>query len=310
MNLKQLEVFVSIVESGSFSRGAEKTFLTQSTVSQHVAALESEFGLRLLDRTGKGASPTEAGKTLLQHARRILAETGETTRAMDRLKGLESGELKLGGSNIPGNYMIPCFLPLFHRHYPGVTVILSQGDSSEILEKLRQEDMELAVIGCRYDSEGIAFTPLGPDDIVLVAGGSHRWKGREEVRLDELFDEPFIFREKGSGTDRTVREALSAAGAEPGRLKVHACLGSNEAVKQAVIGGFGISFVSEISVRKECARGELFQVRVGGLSISRSFYLAAREGRELSPAAKAFSALLAEQYGNARNEVRQKGADT
>jgi DNA-binding transcriptional LysR family regulator len=296
MNLKQLEVFLAVAESGSFSKGAEATFITQSTVSQHISALENEFGLKLFDRTGKGAFPTAAGKLLLKHARSVTDEAREIPVIMNRFKGLENTLLCIGGSNIPGSYMIPDILALFNRDHSGVTVILLQDDSREIVEKLKKDEVELAVTGNRYEEQGIIFDPLESDNIVLVAGSNHRWKERKEITLNEFRDESFVFREPGSGTGKAVRESLAAAGYAPDKLKVIAYLGSNESVKQAVVNGVGISFVSEMSVRKECARGELFIVNVAGFAIARRFYLATRRGRELSPAAKAFAALLVQQY--------------
>ncbi len=111
MNLKQLEVFLAVAETGSFTRGAEKSFLTQSTVSQHISSLENEFGIPLLDRTGKGVMLTEAGSILFYHASKILAGTHELANAMQRFKGMEKVVLRIGASNIPGTYLIPLFLP-------------------------------------------------------------------------------------------------------------------------------------------------------------------------------------------------------
>jgi DNA-binding transcriptional LysR family regulator len=145
-------------------------------------------------------------------------------------------------------------------------------------------------------SRGLLSPPLGADNIVLVAGANHPWKERKEITLSELRGESFVFREPGSGTGKAVRESLTAAGCSPDQLKVIAYLGSNESVKQAVASGVGISFVSEMSVRRECARGELFIVQVADFAIPRRFYLAMKRGRELSPAAKAFAALLVQQY--------------
>src|SRR5512146_281394 len=143
MNLKQLEVFVAVAETGSFSKGAEATFITQSTVSQHISALEQELGVRLLDRTGRGALLTPGGSILLEHARRVLAATGEIGRAMDRFKGVEDTVLTIGGSNVPGNYMIPDALPLVRARFPGLKITLLQGDSRDIIERLGREEVEV-----------------------------------------------------------------------------------------------------------------------------------------------------------------------
>lgn len=299
MNLKQLEVFMAVAESGSFSRAAEMTFLTQSTVSQHISSLENEFELKLLDRTGKGAFPTVAGKLLLQHAKRVTAEAKEIPVILNRFKGLEEVVLKLGGSNIPGIYMLPELIPAFHRLHPRVTIALIQGDSRETLERLKREEIELAVVGSRADDDAYHFTPLMTDSIALVINQNHRWNGTDRINLDDLHNETFIFREAGSGTDTSVRSALVAAGLAPESLNVKTYLGSNEAVKQAILSGAGISFISEMSVRKECETGQLRMVQVRELAISRPIYLVKRNGRELSPAAQAFVTLITQRYPSA-----------
>ncbi len=294
MNLKQMEVFLAVTETNSFSRGAERTFLTQSTVSQHVSALENEFGIRLLDRTGKGAYPTEAGKLLMDHVRRILAGIREAHAAIRRHRGMEQVVLRIGGSNIPGSYLIPRFLPLFLKAHGDAEVHLFQGDSREVLAKLKNEEIELAFTGTLLDDDTIDFRPMGSDNIILFVHPDHKWSKTGEISVDELKHESFVVREEGSGTHGAVCAALADAGVDPASLQVRARLGSNEAVKQAVGYGLGISFLSELSVGEACLRGELFPVKIKGLTISRNFYIAARNGRELSPAAKEFSDKISE----------------
>ncbi len=295
MNLKQLEIFLAVAETGSFSRAADATFITQSTVSQHISSLENDFGVKLLDRTGRGALLTEGGKVLFQHALQVIADVQAINRAMRRFKGVEDVELRIGGSNIPANYMIPELLPVLIERFPTLRLTLIQGDSRDILEKLAREEVELGVVGSRFDEEGFAFTPLGRDEISLVVNRSHPWRGRKWMELAELAGAPLVLREPGSGTGKTVADALAEAGISPRELKVTAYLGSNEAVKNAVMSGLGISFVSELSVKGELEREELAIVPVKGLRISRHFYLASRAGRELSPAAKAFAKVIREK---------------
>jgi len=296
MNLKQLEVFIAVAESGSFSRAAENTFLTQSTVSQHVSSLENEFDLKLLDRTGKGALLTEAGKIMLLHARRVVAEAQELPLVLSRFRGLEKVVLKIGGSNIPACYMIPECIPCFREQHPGVIISLFQGDSRETLERLKREEVEFALVGNRFEEKGFVYAPLILDKISLVVPADHLWSRKDSILPEDLLSEPLIFREPGSGTDRAFRDALVNAGFAPELLKVSMHLGSNEAVKQAILNGAGISFLSEMSVKKECERGELFVVNVKGLAIFRNFYLATHQGRELSPAAEAFSACILDRF--------------
>lgn len=296
MNLKQIEVFMAVAECGSFSRAAELTFLTQSTVSQHVSSLEKEFGLKLFDRTGKGALLTEGGKLLHLHAARLTEEARSIPLALNRFRGLEDVVLKIGGSNIPSSYLLPDCIPPFQQTNPGVRITILQGDSRETLERLKREEVELAVIGSRFDEDGLCYTDLILDKLSLVVYPGHRWAKRKTISVEDLSEEVFIFRETGSGTDKTVRAALFKAGVIPDQLNVRTFLGSNEAVKQAILSGAGVSFLSMMSIRRECESGQLFMVDVKGLDMSRRIYLVSREGRELSPAAKAFASVLSERF--------------
>lgn len=298
MNLKQLEVFLAVAESGSFSKGADATFITQSTVSLHISSLEKEFGVKLLDRTGKGALLTEGGKILQHHARQVVAATRQIAQSMDRFKGIEHTTLAVGGSNIPGDYLIPAILSSLLQRYPSLTVDMTQGDSSDILEKLRREEIEVGIIGSWFDADDMLLAPVGSDVIKLVVGKGHRWQGRTSIRLEEMADEDFLVRETGSGTGKTVMEALLAAGMQTSAIRIKARLGSNEAIKQAIMKNLGISFLSLISIRSELARGELAVLDVTGLNLCRSFYLAQRKGRELSPAARAFVEIATDNQAN------------
>jgi len=303
VNLKQLEVFIKVAESGSFSKGAEAAFITQSTVSQHISALENEFGLKLLDRTGKGALLTEGGKLLLEHARRLVDFAREIPLALRRFKGMEEAVLNIAGSSIPGEYMIPAALPHLISRFPGLRITLLQGDSRDVLGKLMAEEVELAVVGGRFDEESLDFNPFARDELVLIAPAWHRWSGVSGICKEDLSGEPFVLRETGSGTGKASADALQEAGIDPGGVRVAARLGSNEAVKRAVIAGIGVSFVSAISVQSELAQGALIQVPVAEVCIRREFYLASRKGRELSPAAGEFSEVLRALYAGTGKEL-------
>ena len=195
VNLKQLEVFVKVAESGSFSKGAEAAFITQSTVSQHISALENEFGLKLLDRTGKGALLTEGGKLLLERARRLIDHAREIPLALGRFKGMEEAVLNIAGSSIPGEYMVPAALPHLISRFPGLVITLLQGDSRDVLGKLMTEQVELAVVGGRFEEASLDFTPFARDQLVLIAPARHRWSGMSEICKEDLPGEPFVLRE-------------------------------------------------------------------------------------------------------------------
>ncbi len=304
MNLRQLEVFVAVVEAGSFSRGAEVALLTQSTVSQHIAALESEVGLRLLDRTGQGVLLTSAGKLYLRHARKVLAECVSLRQALAGFSGLQQATLTIGASNIPANYLIPSILPRLAEEHPGVALTMQTGDSRAMLDRLLSGSVELAVIGSHSDARGVDYRPLADDLLVLAVNPRHLWGRRKSISLDDLATAPLIVREDGSGSDQALQKSLQQSGFDPDRLQVAVRLGSNEAVRQALISGFGAAFLSEISIRQELARGELIRVQVNGLTVQRQFWLATRRGRTVSPAAEIFTDLMLESFSDALTDSK------
>lgn len=298
MDLHRFEIFMAVADSGNFSRAAEKMLLTQSTVSQHIAALEKELGMRLFDRTGRGAELTDGGRLFSQHVRQILSECDELRLAMARFQGMADTQLTVGASNIPANYLIPALLPILFNRHPGIIVNVISGDSRGIIDQLHRGEVTLAVVGNRFGDEAVEYDPLTSDTLLFVVGPGHPWQDRVAVGLAELASTPLIAREAGSGTGRSTENALQAAGFDVARLHIVARLGSNEAVKQAVIRGFGAAFLSSLSIQRELACGELIALNVEGVTIERRFWLATRRGRTLSPAAHAFARLLTETLGN------------
>jgi len=292
MNIKQLEIFVTIAATGSFSKGAEAACVTQSTASQHIATLEESCGVRLLDRTGRGAVTTEAGKIMLTHARQVIKSLKDTEQAILRFRQADGVELSVGGSTIPGTYLLPKAIAALRASDPGIRVKVEIGDSSDILARLIDENIEIAIVGAAADDKRFTTEELGCDEIILVVRKGHPWCGRKSVQLEELLKEPIVMREKGSGTSDAVSAALRQQGIAPGDLSACATLPGSEAIKQAVLAECGIAFISELAVRGELKRGELVSINLSGIAITRSFSLVHRKGRTVSPAATAFSAML------------------
>lgn len=297
MILRQLEVFLAVIDSGSFSAGARNANTTQSTVSQHIAALEEEFSVRLMERSRNGVNLTEAGKIFNKHARRILGETRSINEAMRRYRGIEDATLRIAASSIPGTYLVPQVVAELCGKFTRLSVKLVQGDSREVIEAVINQGVEVAVVGHRFEERSLTYAPFGTDKIFLVVPREHPWVSRPSVSVDELVDAPFVVRESGSGTAKTVVEALVQAGIDVSRHRIRLSVGSNDAVKAAVIAGVGISFLSEIAVRSEVERGVLAVVPVDGLQIIRKFFLVRRTNRELSPAASAFWDMMLTTFG-------------
>jgi DNA-binding transcriptional LysR family regulator len=298
MNLRQVEIFLSVIDQGSFSAAARDSHLTQSTISQHIAALEDEVGVQLLERSRNGVRLTDGGKILLKHARRLMGELRSTEEAFRRFRGLEETTLRLGVSTIPAAYLVPAVLAQLCERFPSLQVAMLPGDSRDTIERIANRDVEVGVVGSRFEERGFSFAEVGRDRICLVVGRRHPWAERPSISIAELPEGVFIAREAGSGTGRTVTAALAAAGIDAGHLRIRAEIGSGEAIKAAVIAGLGVAFVSDLSIRREAEQGDLVIIPVDGLNIARPFYLVRQSGRELAPASAAFWELMRTTHGN------------
>src|SRR5438552_11297969 len=198
MDLRRLEIFAKVAELGSFSRAADALFLTQPTVSEHVRALEDELGVQLLDRLGRGTTPTKAGTLLLGYARRLLTLSREAGQAIEQFQGRVSGELVLGGSTIPGEYVLPALIGAFRGKYPDVSISLRIGASRQVQEWVEQGHVEVGVVGALPASRTLETRQLMAADLVLVVPPEHPWVARKTVIVEDVKREPLILRERGS----------------------------------------------------------------------------------------------------------------
>ncbi len=290
MTLKQLEVFVAVADARSFSKGGELVRLAQSTTSQHIRALEEELGTRLFDRSMTRVNLTEAGHLFYSHATKILRQCLEAHEEIRRFQGLEQATLRLGASTIPAAYLIPDLLAGFTARWPGVRLELQQGDSQEVIKLLNDNLVELAVVGGKYNEDTFYFQELLNDRIILVGSASEKFS--QTITIKELQNLPLIIRETGSGTRQATDSALKKADLDIRNLNVFAQLGSSEAVRRSVLSGAANAFISKIAIKPELADGTLKEIEVKGLEINRSFYLAWRCGKTLSPAAEVFIQML------------------
>ena len=296
MDLRRLEIFAKVAELGSFSRAAQALSLTQPTVSEHVRALEDELGLQLLDRLGRGAAPTRAGQLLLGYAQRMLALSREAHQALDHFQGRLSGELIIGGSTIPGEYVLPSLIGQFKAKQADISIVLLIGDSRQVSEWVDDGRVEVAVVGARPTPRTLEARELMADELVVVVPADHAWARLATVALADLQAEPMVVRERGSGSREALERALGSASTSLAALRVVAEMGSTEAVKQAVRAGVGVSLISKRAVEVECAAGLVSCVKITNMPVARSFYLVTHRERSRSPLALAFLSFLESQF--------------
>lgn len=288
MDLRRLEIFAKVAELGSFSRAAEALYLTQPTVSEHIRALEDELGVQLLDRLGRGATPTRAGQLFLGYTQRLLGLAREARQAIDQFQGRMSGELVVGGSTIPGEYVLPALIGEFKGKYPDILITLVIGDSRQVIDWVEDGRVEVGIVGARPTIRTLESRELMSDELVVVVPAAHPWAERDAVTLAELQAQPLIMRERGSGSREAIERALAEAGLDLDAFRIAGEIGSTQAIKQGVRAGVGVALISRRAVEDECHARLLRCVKVRDFRVSRAFHLVTHRDRSRSPLATAF----------------------
>jgi DNA-binding transcriptional LysR family regulator len=296
LDLHKLEIFYWVAEHKSFSQAAELLSLRQPTVSAHVQELEKAVGGKLLYRVPGKVSLTPLGQMLVERAKNLLAFKRETVAAVEQFHGTLSGELWVGGSSIPGEYLLPQKLGEFTKKYPHVKPILRIGDSAGVVADILDGKVEIGFVGFKGDDSRLTFEKIWDDEMVVAVPKGHPWSRRKSVDVADLRTDKFISREHGSGTLDSILQLL-AKRRQPGieLLNVTMELGSTEAVKEALMAGFGFSILSRISIQHEMNDGTIVEVAIRGLTMKRGFYEVFHSRRPLHPIAQAFRDFLKRQ---------------
>lgn len=290
-SLRRLRLFEAVARLRSFSRAAAELHLTQPAVSMQVRQLEQEIGLPLCEHVGRRVDITPAGREVVECARAVLARLRETEEALEALKGAGGGELHLAVTST-AKYFAPRLLAEFRRAHPGLKVSLAVSNREAVVGALAENSVDLAVMGRAprsLDTEALAFAR---HPLAFIAAPEHALAGRRRVALGQLARETFLIRERGSGTRAAMERVFAAHRFHPVETIE---MSSNETIKQAVMAGMGVSFLSLHTVGLELATARLAVLRVAGTPVMRDWYVIHRAKKRLSPAAAAFKGFLAEQ---------------
>ncbi|HMK35654.1 MAG TPA: selenium metabolism-associated LysR family transcriptional regulator [Desulfomonilaceae bacterium] len=288
MEMRRLEVFCKVVELRSFTRAAEALSLSQPTVSEHIRTLEDGLGEKLVDRLGREVRPTPAGRIFYQYARNIVQMRDEALQALEHFKGNLAGTLVLGASTIPGTYLLPKLIGSFKNAHPAIQITLRISDTANIVEEVLETTLEAGIVGSSLTDRRLTLEEVGSDELVLVVYPGHSWAARGRIPVTELAEEPFILRERGSGTRMVMTKVLETYGFDPSTLPMVAEMGSTEAVRQGVKARIGVSILSRQAVEDDITHGTLVPVTIDGLRLSRPLYLIQRKKRQISPVCAAF----------------------
>jgi len=282
--LRQLRVFESAARHLSLTRAAEELHLTPPAVSIQIRQLESHAKAGLFERAGRSLRLTQAGEEVLVRTREILAQIRGAEDAIAGLAAIERGLLNVAVINA-GDYFFPWLLAAFRDRHPGVRVRLTVGNRDELLERLADHAVDLAVMSHPPTREEFAAEPFAPHPHVIVAAPGHPLAGKRPVSIARIGTEPLLTREPGSATRLAMEQAFAEAGVVP-RIEME--VASNETIKQAVAAGFGVGFLSAHAVQQELALGRLAVVAVKGFPVMRQWYVVHRRDRRLPPVTAAF----------------------
>jgi DNA-binding transcriptional LysR family regulator len=286
--LRQLKVFESVARHLSFSRAAEELHLTQPAVSTQVAKLEEHAGNALFEQFGKKIYLTAAGAELLQISRSIIQQFEQAAIAMAQFKGVSGGRLNVGVISA-GDYFFPRLLVEFIGRHSGVTLNFTVHNREELLAHIADNLTDLAVMVRPPTEMDTLNLPFAPHPYLIVAPPSHPMVRRQAIPLAELMRQPFVVRERGSDTWRSMREGF---GGDVSGLNVAMEIRSTETIKQAVMAGLGLSFLSAHTVSRELQSGSLRALDVEGFPLMLHWYVVHRRTKRLPPVAQAFKDFL------------------
>ncbi len=291
--LKQIQTFIEVARERSVSKAAKRLFVTQPAVSMQLRQLEDAFGLALVEPSGRNIQLTQAGEEFLTHAIAALGQLKNLEAVMAEHVGLKKGRIELAVVST-AKYFVPMLLVRFARLLPGIEVKLQIDNRENILGMLSRNEVDLVIMGrspTHLDCEATAFST---NPMAIVCAPDHALSRRKHGAFELLRDCGFVVREQGSGT-RAAMERLFAQHEVP--LNVVMEMPSNETIKQAVMAGMGLSFLSLRTVRHELAAGHLAMVGISGMPIVGQWYVTHLRQNRLSPAAQAFKDFLIEQGG-------------
>jgi DNA-binding transcriptional LysR family regulator len=285
MDVRDLQVFLSVSKHLNYTRAGEELNLSQPSVSVRIRQFETQLGVKLFEQLGKKVALTDAGQLLVPYARRVMASVEDAHHAIDELQGLERGSLRIGASTTPGMYLVPQVVARFKQRYRKIDIHLRIRDTREVEESVLRNEFDFGFVGGHLAASEVTALPWLTDELLLVVPPNHQFARKKTVNKQELEKESFILRESGSATRAVIVDQLRKSDFE---LDTVMEMENPESVKKAVQSGLGIAFISKFAVATELKAKSLIAVRIQGLSIHRELKIVHREDKHLGRAAVAF----------------------
>ena len=254
MNLKQLEAFVQVSESGSFSKAAKELFLTQPTISAHISSLEKELNVRLFIRNTKEVSLSDDGKDLYRYAKQIT----DLEKAIEERFYMDSDDGKhfitIAASTIPAQYLLPKVLMCYRERYPKEQIKIMETDSSEVVTQVVDHMVDVGFTGTVLEKKHCKYIPFYKDELAVITPDTPEYRILKEQNRDDIDwikRKPLILREEGSGTRKEAEKQLKNAGISMEDLDIVASIANQETIKKSVKQGMGITVLSRLAAEDE-----------------------------------------------------------
>ena len=289
LNLNQLRVFYEAARTGSFTSAARKLCITQPAVTAQIKTFEDQCDLKLFKKKGRSLYLSEEGSALYEYAKRVFEYEKEVEDAIEEMRKLKRGTLRLGTSKAYARYFMPFLISNFHEAFPHIKVHLDEGSSLDIIHSLLDLKNEVAVIARVEEDSNVTFLPFRRDQLILILSPTHSLAKKKSVSVDELVNQPMIMKEMGSGTRKQVNELFSRKGLAPNVLMETS---NTEFIKQLVQRGEGISFLVEDAVAAEIREKKLTTVPLAGEELFLDVSIAYLKDQHLSHPARAFVDML------------------
>lgn len=290
VTVRQLQIFLSAAHHRSFSQASRELHLTQPGVSMQIRQLEGSAGLPLFERVGKKLQLTQAGEEMQYYGQQIVSALRAAEDSFASLRGLRGGRLNIAVVST-AKYFAPKLLAAFAERNPGVEVRLSVNNREAVVAQLGANEIDLAIMGTPPQALDAVTLPFSDHPLVIIAAPSHPLAARRRISLKTIEQETFLVREPGSGTRSAMERFFGSHQVTP---RIGMEMNSNETIKQAVMAGMGLAFLSRHTVGLEMAAGVLKVLPVEGLPVVRQWNLVHRREKRLPPASEAFKRFMLE----------------
>ena len=298
MNLKQLEAFIRVADSGSFSKAAKELYLTQPTVSAHISSLEKELNARLFIRNTKEVSLSQDGKKLYDYARKILDIEAEIRREFCDTEEQEHQCIRIAASTIPAQYLLPGILAKFSEKHPSEQFEIIELDSMGVVEQIIERNIDLGFTGTELEKKHCTYIPFYKDELVIITPNDKKFQKLQKQKkgIEWITEEQLIMREEGSGTRKESEKQLRHAGIDLEKLNIVASMENQEMIKKSVENGLGISIISKLAAASEVQNKKLLEFSLPIKDGERNLNIVYNKNCRLTHAAQKFIKIVKELY--------------